>query len=86
MTKDTHKTVVVFREYKDGDVLALFPEVEHNWKMGLCESYQHIGQHGGADYSHCIRITKPAKDFSKLQNELERMGYNLDIKKKFIRK
>lgn len=87
MEKDTFKTKVVFRKYKDnGDILALFPEVdEGNYK---CSCYERIGQHGAADYSHCIRITTPAKEeeYKALKNELESMGYNLDIKKKHLRK
>lgn len=82
--KDKHKIKVVFRVYPDGELLALFPEDDEG--NGHCSSYQHIGQHGGADYSGCIKSTKPAKDFSKLQKELESLGYNLDIKKKFIKR
>lgn len=80
------KTKVVFRyvKYDDGDteVLALFPEqVESN---GLVGSYAHIGQHGMADYHHIIRISKPAtvEQYAPLQAELERIGYDLAIRKK----
>lgn len=87
MEKDTFTTKVVFRKYKDnGAILALFPEVdEGNYK---CSCYERIGQHGSADYQHCISITKPAKpdEFESLKKELESRGYNLDIKKKYIRK
>jgi len=86
MQKDTEKSLVVFREFKDGQVLAIFPELEHNWNEGLCVSYMHVGQHGGASYSHCISITRPAHDYSKLQKELENLGYNLDVKKKYTRR
>lgn len=87
MEKDTFKTKVVFRKYKDnGDILALFPEIdEGNY---ACSCYESVGQHGSADYNHCISITKPAKpeEYVSLQKELESIGYNLDIKKKHIRK
>lgn len=76
------KTIVVFRKFKDGEVLALFPKEEYGG--GLCMSYQRIGQHGGADYSHCINITKPAKEseYSPLAKELKSIGYELNIKKR----
>lgn len=84
MKKDKYKTVVIFRKFKDGQIIALFPyEVDiynHN-----CSSYMHIGQHSGANYSHCIQITKPANkiEYKALFYELEQIGYNLEIKQKF---
>jgi hypothetical protein len=82
MTQDTHKTTVVFRVFKQGgDVLALFPH--EVWSAdGACASYQHVGQHGGADYTHCIDITRPAKpsEYKALKAELMRIGYNLDVR------
>jgi hypothetical protein len=88
MIKDTHKTVVVFRKFKEGDVLALFPSEEEAYNGGFCESYQHVGQHSGADYTHCIKITKPAKpsEYAALKRELEGIGYNLDVKLRYSQK
>ncbi len=83
MKQDKYKTIVVFRIFKQGDVLALFPE--HVERMnGDCSSYQRIGQHGGATYHHCIRITTPAspKEYASLKLELESLGYNLNIRKR----
>ena len=77
---DTEITKVVFRKFKQGgDTLALFPEIEHNYF--LCSSYQHIGQHGGADYQGCIAISTPAtpEEYAPLQSELQSIGYNLKI-------
>lgn len=77
------KTKVIFRIFKQGDVLALFPE-EKETRPGEVLSYQHIGQHGAADYGHCIRITRPAsvEEYAPLKRELESLGYELDIRKK----
>ena len=75
--------VVVFRKFKDGEILALFPNIA--WTNdGQCTSYMHIGQHGGADYSHCIAITKPAtaNEYSGLKRELEQRGYSLLVKQR----
>ena len=74
------KTIVIFRKFKEGDILALFPFEEHNGP--LCVSYQHIGQHSGADYGHCIDITRPAKpeEYEPLRRELVSIGYDLEIR------
>ena len=37
-------TKVVFRKFKDGVVIAVFPEVSYNYVHLM--SYQHEGQHG----------------------------------------
>jgi hypothetical protein len=84
--QNREKTVVVFRKFKNGgDVLALFPEIPE--VNGCCLSYQHIGQHGSADYSHCISITTPAnpQEHRALRQELENMGYRLEVRQKYIR-
>jgi len=80
MIKDEFETKVIFRVFKDGgDVLALFPEIDEG--NGLVSSYQHIGQHSGADYTGCIQITRPATpaEYSALKRELESLGYNLKV-------
>ena len=75
--KDTEKTRVVFRKFPEGDILALFPELSEGG--AAVESYQHIGQHGGADYVFCIRRTVPAnpEEYQALAAELEDIGYDL---------
>lgn len=87
MTKDTYKTDVVFRCDKHGDfkgiVFALLPH-EVSTLDGLVTSYQHVGQHSSADYRHCIsksRMATPA-EFADLKNEMEGLGYDLNIVKK----
>lgn len=74
---------VVFRKFKcDGDIIALFPQTLYHRYV---TSYMHEGQHGNADYHHCIRMTKPAtlKEYKPLLNELKSIGYgNLRIVKK----
>ena len=82
------KTIVVFRKFKkEGDIIALFPYEDCD-DQGNCTSYQHYGQHGAADYSYCIRITKPAspKEYGPLKKELENIGYELEVKKRIVRK
>ena len=69
-------TKVVFRKFK-GEIIALFPY--EKWSDGMCSSYMHVGQHGGADLSHCLRASKAVKeeDYKDLLAELESIGYNL---------
>lgn len=81
MQRDTEKTTVVFRVWKDtGDVLALFPDLRET--NGFCTSYMHVGQHSHADYTGCIQATRPARraEYADLQRELENMGYNLRVR------
>ena len=78
----TKPDIVIFRKFRGGDILALFPEIPDC--NNFCLSYQHVGQHGGADYSHCISITTPAKpsEYKELARELRRIGYLLDIRQR----
>jgi len=92
MTHDEDPTLTVFRKYRNndapwyGDIVALFPEIPAYDSYCLC--YQHVGQHGSADYSFVINITEPAKpeEYQDLKEELERIGYRLKIRKKWTRK
>lgn len=84
MEKDTNIIDVIFRKYKDnGFILALFPyEISHS-NYVVC--YEHVGQHGSADYNHCIsRLTTPAteSEYKDLKKELESIGYNLNVVKR----
>lgn len=73
-------TRVVFRRWRDtGGIIALFPELPSDYHGRFCDSYEHLGQHGGADFHGVIRATKPvsAEDSATLAHELERIGYRL---------
>ena len=83
----SEKTKVVFRVWKGtsgsgfkDQVIALFPGIDEG--NGFCSSYEHVGQHGGADYQSVIRRTRPAAPFEieLLKQELEKIGYNLSIR------
>jgi hypothetical protein len=75
-------TKVVFKMIDD-EVIAIFPnnlysEVLYGNKVVDC--YMHIGQHSSCD----IEFAKGLKDASEeqykdLKNELEEIGYNLDL-------
>lgn len=71
---------VVYRRWKEnGDIIALFPELPSDYQGWYCDSYEHVGQHGGADYHGVIQATKPVspEDAAPLARELERIGYRL---------
>ena len=85
METDTLKTVVVFRKYPDGQIIALFP-YDYSGSFS-CMSYMHIGQHGAAHYPGVIDATKPAieSEYSELKSELEtNFGYNFEVRKKVM--
>ena len=71
------QTPTVFRAYPGGDVIALFPTLAAGSQYGDCTCYQHVGQHGSADYGHVVRITRPAKpeEYADLLAELVTVGY-----------
>jgi hypothetical protein len=71
---------VIFRRWKDtGDIIALFPELPADIFGCYCEAYEHIGQHGAADYWGVIQQTVPVElhEAEDLAEELEMIGYNL---------
>lgn len=79
--KDKQPTVVLFRKYKGGEVVALFPYIPFDNK-GHVSCYSHIGQHSAADYEGVIEETLPAKisEYLILLKELKKAEYtNLKI-------
>lgn len=83
--RDKHKTKVVFRWYrKYGECIALFPQNPADLYGFMCNSYMHVGQHGGADPQIVVRQTRPAtkKEYTPLAKELRQQGYRLDIRKR----
>ena len=79
-------TPVIFRKFKTGEVLALFPTLPGTNDPHTCQSYQHIGQHGAA--SADCSYTKPATpaEYADLLRELVSIGYDdLKIVKRFTR-
>jgi len=82
--KSPPKDKVVFRMFQ-GEIIALFPEEE--WSRGSVASYEHVGQHGGANYTAVIKGSRKATphEYADLKEELTSIGYKLDIKEKYIR-
>ena len=81
---DKEKTKVIFRKFKDGDIIAIFPKIKESEKFLM--SYMHVGQHGAC----CPTITDTTKlatkkEYAALQKELKGLGYNLNVVKKIMR-
>ena len=81
---DPDVTPVIFRVWPEGDVIAIFPELAYSRDGHLCMSYQHVGQHGGADCELVTKATRPATraEYTELANELTQRGYNLVIRRR----
>ena len=80
MSNESTSVLVVFRRWRDNDdIIALFPELPADYQGRFCDAYEHVGQHGGADYYGVILATKPVslEDAAPLARELERIGYRL---------
>jgi hypothetical protein len=80
--------IVVFRRWKDsGDIIALFPELPSDLSGDHCDAYEHVGQHGGADYHGVVQHTKPCSpnDAADLAAELRTIGYKLRPRKRASR-
>ena len=84
---DKEKTKVIFRQWPIGcEIIALFPEIAVDTIGYNCQSYMHCGQHGAAS-PNVVQDTKPAilndGSVKTLIKELEELGYNLEIIKRF---
>lgn len=76
------QTAVIFRQWKD-ETIALFPlEASSVNDPYPCESFMHIGQHGGADLQGIIRESRPATpdEYAALKRELESAPYHYTLK------
>ena len=88
MSKPTDPVVIRVWNGDPDDVFALFPTDPADNYGHLCTSYQHIGQHAGADYGHCIANSRPAKrrEAALLLAELRCIGYRPHVLKRASRR
>jgi len=80
------KDPVVIRVWKTDpdDIFALFPTHPADNFGHFCSCYQHVGQHGSANYYGCITKSRPAtrREATPLLRELRRIGYRLRVIKR----
>lgn len=90
LKQDDEVTPVIFRKWRDGDVIALFPCEPGDPSPATCSSYMRVGQHGAANPQHVILATRAAKpvEYRDLQQELEAApyGYRLKIYRRYQRR
>lgn len=71
-------TPVIFRVWRQQprSVFALFPAEPSDYDGLSCSSYEHIGQHGAADYTGCMARSRPAtpREYRDLMAELRSYG------------
>lgn len=80
------KTKTKFLKWKeDGDIIALFPEMNHESgeaNKGNIMSYMHIGQHGGAsdELANDDRLEVATEaEYAPLLRELKMIGYDIEV-------
>lgn len=79
LSGEEHETVdVVFRVWEGGVVIALMPGQPADTEGRYCTSYEHVGQHGGADYRGVLQRSRPARpeEYADLLAELTTAPYD----------
>lgn len=74
---------VIFRKWKNGDVLALFPTLPGTYyDAHTCTSYEHIGQHSSTWPALCVAHTKRARpdEYDSLLCELRSIYDDCDLR------
>lgn len=81
------KTLVIFRKFNDGDIIAIFPKENYfSHESTTKMSYMHIGQYSACELDVIMNNTTKATEdeYSELKIELESLvGYNLKILKSY---
>lgn len=84
------RTPVILRRWRraeGGGVIALFPELPADYDGYQVTAYEHVGQHGGADYATVMRLSEPVApgrdiDAEDLLDELRSRGYDPIIRQR----
>lgn len=71
-------TKVIFRKWRNGEIIALFPYEIVGKTKDDCQSYMHMGQHSVANYRYVVGVTYPAsqEEYQPLYDELIKIGYH----------
>jgi hypothetical protein len=80
---------IILRRWPDGQLIALFPNIAAT--QGLIQAYEHIGQHGAADYMLVIGKTLPVSysrndpERDVFIKELKQIGYTPRFRRRRVR-
>jgi hypothetical protein len=76
--------IFLWEDCLDADVFAYFPNTIFDARKNKT-SYSHIGQHSACseEYARGCKLATP-KEYKDLKNELERMGYVLNVLPEFV--
>ena len=76
-TKHRPMDKVLFRTWPDGTVTAVWPAIPADNEGNLCQTYEHIGQHGGGDWNVIVKRTRAAtpSEYQDLLQEITAIGY-----------
>lgn len=79
---EAETTDVIFRKFRDGEVIALFPGIAGTMDPWSCSSYMHVGQHGAAGLHSIAAHTKLAseREYAPLKRELESVPYEYRLR------
>lgn len=75
-------TAVIFRKWRNGNIIALFPYMPGTNSPYTCGSYEHVGQHGAATPDYVVSLTTPAnpEECAALKRELESKPYEYKLR------
>lgn len=81
-----NNTKVIFRKFypeRGGEVMAVFPALAGDSSPSTCLSYMHVGQHSvcATEY-HLFTFPATEEEYASLKDELESIGYVLDVAKR----
>jgi hypothetical protein len=81
MSEKTDVIFVAWENFPSDPVDALFPGIAGDTNPNTCLCYSHIGQHSAANLDYCLATTRLAKatEYSDLKEELESIGYELNL-------
>lgn len=88
MKTDKNTTNVIFyiepmegsTKLENGNILAYFPDLKYQDAGNPMTCYSHVGQHSGCMPEYANKLTRATEpEYKDLKNELESIGYNLNI-------
>jgi len=83
---DEHATPVIFRKFKTGEVIALFPQEPGTRDPYTCMNYMRTGQHGHGSADLGDTVPAAPDECVALFKELTGLGYRLSVRFRFTQR